>query len=980
MSELLNNLKNASNEYRPVPFWSWNDKLEPDILKWQIREMKKAGLGGYFMHARSGLKTRYLSEEWMECIKACIEEGKALGMGAWCYDEEGWPSGFAGGIVPSLGEKYHVKWLELTKYDPENTVTVENALGFYKINNENIAVSYKTNKCYVDILSREVVAEFLKSTHEKYYSLFKEDFGNAMPGFFTDEPQYSSGRIPWSEVIPSSFLNAYGYDLLESLPALFLECEGYERIRYDFWKLVNELYTNSFMKQIYDWCNEHGCKLTGHVMAEEGLHGQMYATAGVMPSYQYMHIPGIDWLGRKISSPLSPKQVASVAHQLGKKLVLTETFALCGWDVSFEELKWIAEFQYVNGVNLMCQHLEGYSLKGIRKRDYPPSMFYQQPWWREYALFNDYFTRLGVLLTSGKYQAEVLLLHPVRSAWLTYNGTANQDLKWLDDEFFKAVETLSGLHADYHLGDEEIMKKHGRVEDGRLIVGQCAYKAVVLPSMVTIDASTLGLLKEFVSAGGKVISIGKLPEYCEGRKSEETDWLKSNTICTDTDTKALKQFIQETGASNIDIMSDGVEVNCIHYMQRLVEDTQVLYLVNHDNEKSYATQVTLRADGSVCSLDVLSLEKKALQYSQQGGFLTFPLDFEPMQSHVILIESHSGIMHTEAAGMKIKPGTHWKIEKMDLNALTLDYCSYSIDGGSWNEPVPVIQLMDKLLEMKRSCDIAMGFDFEIDMDLSLLKEFYLVMEDAENFEININGTEIKYTDIGYWKDISFKKIDIRQHLINGSNHIILRRRFYQSPKVYEALFGENILETETNKLTYDVELESIYLVGNFGVKSKSSYTSGDRKALFTKGPFVITDSPCIVTGSDLTQQGLCFFSGSITLGQEIIVPDTPDNIVLDLGHPKAAMCKAYLNGVTVKPLFWAPYKIDITGYVKPGTNKLEVQLFSGNRNLLGPHHHKRGELYAVCPTSFGFKKGWGEEDMDDQWTDTYCFVEFGMGE
>ena len=86
-----------------------------------------------------------------------------------------------------------------------------------------------------------------------------------------------------------------------------------------------------------------------------------------MPFYEYMHIPGIDWLGRSISSPLVPKQVGSVASQLGKKFVLSETFALSGWNVSFEELKWIAEWQYVNGVNLMCQHLEGYTLRGLRK-------------------------------------------------------------------------------------------------------------------------------------------------------------------------------------------------------------------------------------------------------------------------------------------------------------------------------------------------------------------------------------------------------------------------------------------------------------------------------------------------------------------------------------------------------------------------------------------------------------------------------------
>lgn len=49
------------------------------------------------MHARGSLKTAYLSEEWMDYIAACCEEAEKLGMNAWVYDENGWPSGFAGG-------------------------------------------------------------------------------------------------------------------------------------------------------------------------------------------------------------------------------------------------------------------------------------------------------------------------------------------------------------------------------------------------------------------------------------------------------------------------------------------------------------------------------------------------------------------------------------------------------------------------------------------------------------------------------------------------------------------------------------------------------------------------------------------------------------------------------------------------------------------------------------------------------------------
>ena len=52
-----------------LPFWSWNDKLEQKKLIKQIERMCDCGFGGFFMHARSGLKTEYLSKEWFDCVR-----------------------------------------------------------------------------------------------------------------------------------------------------------------------------------------------------------------------------------------------------------------------------------------------------------------------------------------------------------------------------------------------------------------------------------------------------------------------------------------------------------------------------------------------------------------------------------------------------------------------------------------------------------------------------------------------------------------------------------------------------------------------------------------------------------------------------------------------------------------------------------------------------------------------------------------------
>ena len=104
-------LINPSKKYRPIPFWSWNEKLETDETKWQIDQMDQVGIGGYIMHARGGLQTEYMGKEWMDNIKTGIREGTSRNMQAWGYDENGWPSGFGSGLVNGMGIEYQQKYL-----------------------------------------------------------------------------------------------------------------------------------------------------------------------------------------------------------------------------------------------------------------------------------------------------------------------------------------------------------------------------------------------------------------------------------------------------------------------------------------------------------------------------------------------------------------------------------------------------------------------------------------------------------------------------------------------------------------------------------------------------------------------------------------------------------------------------------------------------------------------------------------------------
>lgn len=176
-SQMASDFANPPAVFRPFPFWSLNDTLEPDEMARQMQEMGQKGLGGAFLHARTGLETPYMSEEWMECLLAAVKQAEQDGTYAWLYDENGWPSGFAGGELLHCGEEYLQKYL-CSKVIAEYSKCLQHPrlIGLYEATDQGyrmlespdefsndkelLCISYDVNPTYIDTLDEAVVAHF----------------------------------------------------------------------------------------------------------------------------------------------------------------------------------------------------------------------------------------------------------------------------------------------------------------------------------------------------------------------------------------------------------------------------------------------------------------------------------------------------------------------------------------------------------------------------------------------------------------------------------------------------------------------------------------------------------------------------------------------------------------------------------------------------------------------------------------------------
>lgn len=894
--------KNVPLNYRPIPFWSWNEKLNPEETARQVRLMYDAGIGGFFMHARGGLETPYLSEEWFDNVEAAIAQAEKLGMRPWAYDENGWPSGFGDGIVNGLGVEYQQKYLRVEDVctHPETHICDCGEHSFY----------YEINPFYVDTLDEKVTKKFIEVAYAPYYARF----GNRIEGFFTDEPQISRDGIPWSFVFEKEYKDRYGLDILQELESLFFPVGDYKNVRIRFWKMVTELFSAAYMKQIYDWCDARGLKLTGHLVSEETPTVQVATNGACMPHYEYFHLPGMDWLSRKVPArELTTLQLRSACAQLGKKEIMSETFAGTGHNVSFDELKGIYQRHMVMGVNLLCPHLEGYSIRGLRKRDWPAAMYYQQPWWEEYAHWVDAMSRIGMVVRESCDQPEVLLLHPQTTAWTLFDSGKNPGLQEMQTRFFDITEELKRKHINFHLGDETLMERHGRVENGKLIIGNCSYDTVIDECSSVLLDHTKALLAEFKAQGGKVMRVEDV---------------------------AAASFMEENA------------VVCTH---RVLEGQDIYYFVNTTAEPITAQ---IRLQGNV--MDIYTGELTpfagAHTFEPHGSLLLFAADVP-----------YAAQKQTTKAVL----GEVFRVDPATENAMTLDFCDYYFDGVLQQKEGYVLDITNRACELERPVNIRQEFFVQAK---AVPEKLYLVMETPDQFTLSVNGRLVEKQDLGPWFDPSFRKIDISGLFTVGQNVITLECNFKQSPEIYENIRKSYVFESEKNKLRYDMEIEPIYLLGSFGVNTPGAWgIEMERKSAFYAGRFVMDKLPETVNLNHIERQGFPFFCGKLELEGKVTVAG--ENPVLQVNRKGVNVL--HLEAENVAQTLITGTDMDLTG-LSVGEHRVKLTLTNNLRNLLGPHHYWTCEPLGTSPAQFQCQSSVWAPNAPLYWVRPYGFAEMSL--
>ena len=354
----------------------------------QIDEMAEQGLGGFVINARFGLHTRYLADEWMQLTEKCCEKAEKMGLWAWIYDEENWPSGVVGGRLLEDCPQFRMSQIFISdqtnaeggkqfSWQPEKGEGLLYILAFREDVDDweerleqmiDLSASYEEGKGLVcslpagtwrvvafgktiyrenfsggclDVFNRAATEKFIEYTHRPYTERVGRFYGRCLKGYFTDEPSmyYSSNEhsVQWTDSLPETFEGRHGYPFARALLAQFEET-GPRTVKYrnDFFETATALYRENYFRPLFEYCEEHNILLIGHVNSEGEYLSQMREQGDFFEAAKYLHWGSCDclfesgWPVPEVFSDnvLAVKFAASAAHLLEKPRVMDEAKTL----------------------------------------------------------------------------------------------------------------------------------------------------------------------------------------------------------------------------------------------------------------------------------------------------------------------------------------------------------------------------------------------------------------------------------------------------------------------------------------------------------------------------------------------------------------------------------------------------------------------------------------------------------------------------
>lgn len=495
-----------------------------------MEKLKELGLGGIVCNVNFNQYMR--SEEHWKTLVNAVEACKKTGLVVWIYDEDGYPSGAAGGLVLEKDAKFEALALAYDASQANPFILRPSYEHTHASNNVYAA------RRYPNLLNAKAVDYFVEVTHEAYWKRLERHFGGTIKALFTDEPSLMATNIgqiaehirknvrtidpldenvkalpsvPWVSDLADKYRERYGEDILSDRKSLFVgDSERDRKVRRQYWRLVTDLFAERYYGKLRKWAGEHKVASSGHLLWEEQVVHAVSLEGNPLKMLMLMDIPGLDMLNSEPEAVihtgwLTASLPGSAAIFNGGRRVMTEvsdfsqTIGGQG-PVSLAQMCATAAWQAAMGVTEFTLYYN----RGKRTA-------------ADYRAYCDYVGRLNALLREARPEPRVLLYYPIYDAWSEFLpvaekltvGSQSPRMKEVVNSFMSLGQRLTRRQIPFALADHELLAG-ARVRGNQLSIGDRFFEGLVLPSGVELPRDAARRVERFKAGGGKVGQGGDL--------------------------------------------------------------------------------------------------------------------------------------------------------------------------------------------------------------------------------------------------------------------------------------------------------------------------------------------------------------------------------------------------------------------------------------------------------------------------------------
>ena len=780
----------------------------------------------------TGKALTWLSDEWIEYLEFTVQQAKDLDMVTDLIVGTGWPFGgefldpeetiqgikvetFAleGPIqkeitLPKATNDQSLKILSIKifpsviksladgqdiAFEPDDeSVTVKVPAGRHTLHVVSWQNNFRTVMHGAPGGAGPVLDHFNKNAVNKYLNhmsdAIKRKTGkNSLEGIramFCDSIELNGSN--WTTGFEQIFKDKRGYDITPYLPLLLTENlslseemeDELKRARYDYSKTLSETFTESFIIPFHDWCHQNG------TLSRYQAYGHPWLYTDLIDGYMIPDIPeGDQWLFNGAWQPYADvnqiryaiwnKYASSGGHLTARKIISSEAMTNTSgvFKASLKYIKQATDVNIATGINHLVLHGFNYSPP---EAGFPGWIRYgcyyneQNPWWKYMANWSQYTSRLCQVFQEAKPVSQIAIMGPTKDIWSDHGldrNPFNLD-PWYVHALWQAFNH-NGYGTDY-INDQLFNK--ATLEDGKLVVGQVHYDAILICDVETMAPETASHLEELTLKGAQIILIGRKPK----RAPSMLGALKQNGIVSNSIENALNaglltapspeddlkesksglmmwaRELMNNSAIPPDLAISNPSPDLFQFHQKY-GDVDIIFMSNTNEEQTIATSISIGEQTRYAARwDPETGESEKLQVAENN---LIEVSLDALESILIVCDptdkrSFRGVHKNESIG-SFEISTPWEV--------TMKWIDNTAQTILLDELKPVNQIPDYQ-------DFGGDILYKTEFEISNKQYSYLKLDQVyETAEVTLNGNNI---GLSWWGNNQF---DLQDKLKTGRN-------------------------------------------------------------------------------------------------------------------------------------------------------------------------------------------------------------------